>query len=186
MFRGRRASVVTVCCALAVAGVYAWHRKAIRHVEAQVAKGPLTISASQTGSTTTGSWRLRVDRTGKAFLKIDAVPSAKTRQFVVSQSQLDELRQALLRERFFELADSYGQLVPDGSRTTLQISAGDVSQTVELRFFGNWAKNEPEKLQEPSRAVRVLQIIRGWFNDPEAAGMREYDRRALVAAKRVE
>jgi hypothetical protein len=178
MSTGRRASVVTVCCALAVAGVYAWHRKAIRHVEAQVANGPLTISASQTGSATTGCWRLRVDPAGKASLRIDSVPSSKTRQFVVSKAQLDELRKALLRERFFELAESYGELVPDGGTTTLQISAGDVSQTVELRSLMNRASDDP------NGAVRVLQIIRGWFNDPEAAGMREYDRRALVAAKR--
>jgi hypothetical protein len=186
MFRGRRAWISIACCALAVAAVYAWHRAAMRHVEAQVEHGPLSISASEIGSTTTGSWRLRVDPAGKAALKIDAVPSAKTRQFVVSQAQLDELRKALLRERFFQLADSYGQRVADGSTTTLQITAGDVSRTVELRFLMNWANDEPEKLREPSRAVRVLQIIRGWFNDPEAVDVREYDRRVLLAAKRAE
>jgi hypothetical protein len=180
MSRKRPASILIACCALGVVAVYAWHRTAMRRLEAQVQHGPLTISASETGSTTTGSWRLRVDPAGKASLKIDAVPSAKTRQFVVSQAQLDELRKALARERFFELADAYGQPVVDGSTTTLQISAGDVSQTVELRSLMNRAGDDP------SRAVRVLQIIRGWFNDPEAAGMREYDRRALVAAKRVE
>ena len=117
-------------------------------------------------------------------MRIDSVPSAKTRQLVVSQAQLDELRKALLRERFFELADSYGQLVADGSTTTLQISAGDVSQTVELRFLMNWANYEPDKLREPSRAVRVLQIIRGWFNDPEAVDSRRYDRSVVDAAQR--
>jgi hypothetical protein len=162
MSTGRRASIVIGFCALAVAAVYAWRRTAMRHLEAQVANGPLTISASVSGSTTNGSWRLRVDPAGKASLKIDSVPTAKTRQFVVSQAELDELRKALLRERFFELADSYGQPVVDGSTTTLQISAGDVSQTVELRSLMNRANDDP------SRAVRVLQIIRGWFNDPEA------------------
>lgn len=162
MFRGRRNSISLACCALAVAAVYAWHRAAMRHLEEQVRHGPLTITAGVTGSTTTGYWKLRVDPAGKASLKIAAVPTAKTRQFVVSQAQLDELRQALLQERFFELADSYGQLIVDGSTTTLQISAGDVSQTVELRSLLNGANGEP------SRAVRVLQIIRGWFHDPEA------------------
>ena len=152
----------------------------MRHVETQVQHGPLTISASESGSTTNGSWKLRVDPAGKASLKIDAVSAAKTRQFVVSQAQLDELRQALLRERFFQLANAYGEFVPDGGRTTLQISAGDVSQTVELRSLMNGADDEP------SRAVRVLQIIRGWFNDPEAFNFPKWAGIVLDASKRAE
>jgi hypothetical protein len=183
---GRRASILIACCALAVAAVYVWHRAAIRHVEAQIRNGPLTISAKEVGMFAKGfSWNLHVDPTGKAVLEVEAV-TVKTRQLAVSKAELDELRKALLRERFFELADSYGELVADGSTTTLQISAGDVSKTVGLQFLMNWVNDEPEKLRDPSRALRVLQIIRGWFDDPEAVDLRKYDRIVLDAAKRVE
>jgi hypothetical protein len=41
--------------------------------------------------------------------------------------------------------------------------------------------NDPEKLHEPSRAIRVLQLIRNWFDDLEAVDLRKYDRVVLEA-----
>jgi hypothetical protein len=181
-----RAGILAVVVVLSVGGVRWMSLRRAAWVQAGIKNGPLTISAKEVGMFAKGfSWSLNVAPTGKAVLEVDAV-TEKTRQFMISQAQLDELREALLRERFFELGDSYGQLVADGSTTTLRISAGDVSKTVELRFLMNWVNDEPEKLREPSRAVRVLQIIRGWFDDPEAVDLREYDRIVLDAAKRVE
>jgi hypothetical protein len=131
-------------------------------IESAIQNGPLTISAKQFGSMAMGSsWELQVDSSGNATWKNDAYPTPTTRRFVVTKTQLDELRRALLRERFFDLADSYGERVPDGSTTTLQVSAGDFAKTVELQSLGNWTR-EPERLREPNRAVRVLEIIRGW------------------------
>jgi hypothetical protein len=119
-------------------------------------------------------------------LEIDSIPTVKRRQFVVSRAQLDELRKALRRERFFELVDSYGELVYDGSTATLEISAGEHTKSVKLLSLENWAQYEPQKLAKPSRALRILKIVRGWFDDPEAFDSRQYDRAVLDAAKRGE
>ena len=35
----------------------------------------------------------------------------------------------------FELADEYGERVPDGSTRTLTVTAGDVTKTVRVRFL---------------------------------------------------
>jgi hypothetical protein len=153
-------------------------------IDSAVESGPMTISAAQNGHFSKGySWELQVDPAGNAVLNIESSPDPKTRRFVVSKAELDELRKALLRERFFELADSYGQLVADGSTTTLQFSAGDFTKTVELTFLMNWANYEREKVRDPSRALRVLQTIRAWFNDPEAVDLRKYDQMVIDAAK---
>jgi hypothetical protein len=47
----------------------------------------------------------------------------------------------------------------------------------------NWANYEREKVRDPSRALRVLQTIRAWFNDPEAVDLRKYDQMVIDAAK---
>jgi hypothetical protein len=188
MIRGRRVWVVVGVCGLAaVAAVYGAQQASKRRIESQVRNGPLTIAVSEGGGNAQGSsWRLHVDSAGKASLEMDTYPTPKSRQFVVTKAQLEELRKALLRERFFELADAYGEHVPDGGTTNLQVSAGEVTKSVELHFFGNWLNSDHAKLREPSRAIEVLQIILGWFDDPLSVAGRKYNRRLLDAAKTAE
>ena len=87
---------------------------------------------------------------------------------------------ALLRERFWDLAGAYGRLVADGHTTTLQVSAGGFTKKVELLFLDAY---EGEKARESSRPLRVLMIIRGWFNDPGAVDLRKYDQMVIDAAR---
>jgi hypothetical protein len=175
---------------LAALIIWRLHQATIKReaqIESDASSGPLTISASEVGRFAKGfSWKLQVDPTGTAILKIDAIPTPKQRQFVVPQRELDEFRTVLARERFFELDDNYGQPVSDSSTTTIRISAGNSTKTVEVLFLMNWVHDDPAKLREPSRAVRIAQLIRGWFNDPEAVDSRKYDRMVLDAATRRE
>ena len=151
----------------------------------QIEHDPLTIAASEVGMFQKGhSWELHVDPTGKASLKIWSSPDDKKRDFQLSQNQIDELRKSLAKEQFFELSNEYGGLVSDGSTTTLTVSVGKSTKSVVLRYF--WIEDGAEKLREPARAMRVLNVIRGWFNDPEAVDLRKYDRRVLDAAARSE
>jgi hypothetical protein len=70
-------------------------------IDSAVESGPMTISAAQNGHFSKGySWELQVDPAGNAVLNIESSPDPKTRRFVVSKAELDELRKALLRERF--------------------------------------------------------------------------------------
>ena len=89
------------------------------------------------------------------------------------------LRHTLLDERFFDLGDEYGEQVADGSTDTISISAGDRTKTVKLHFLMNWVHHAPWRLREPRRAVKVLLLLRGWFDDPNAVDLRRYDRMVL-------
>jgi len=146
---------------------------------------PLTIAASDVGDFAQGgSWHLSVNAEGIAELTIDTRGGKVRRKFEIPQEQLAAFRQALVDEKFFDLADEYGQSVPDGSTQTLTVILGTRTKSVKVRFLMNWAAaNDKDKLREPSRAVRLLVLVRGWFADAEAVDLRAYDQKVLEAAK---
>jgi hypothetical protein len=185
--RTRLALALAVVLVVAFAA-FLFHQMSLRRtaaIDSAVRFGPLTVFASEEGGyTTRGDWQLKVDPFGNATLQIQVNTTRKTRRFVVPKTHLDDLRKALLQERFFDLSDSYGQTVADDSVTTIQITAGDFTKNVELKFIGNWIQSERARLREPSRALRVSQIIRDWFNDPEAIDSRKYDQLVIDAAGR--
>lgn len=129
-------------------------------------------------------WTLRVNSDRKAHLTINAYPKTIERDFEIPQKQFDQLKQALIDEKYFDLADSYGESVPDGRYTTMTVVAGDAKKTVRIAYPMNWINADKWKLVEPSRAIRILMIVREWFNDPQAVDMREYDRKILDAANK--
>jgi len=151
---------------------------------AQLEDAPLTISVSTVGWFAKGhSWHLGVNSAGQAELTIDTVPERIRKQFRISKEQIAEFRQALSDTGFFELAGEYGQRVPDGSETSITVAAGRHTNTVKVHYLMNWVGTDKAKLREPSRAVRLLVLVRGWFADEAAVDLREYDRRVLDAAK---
>jgi hypothetical protein len=150
----------------------------------KIRQAPLTVSMSTIGDFAEGnSWYLSVSSAGQAHLVIDTFPQRTTRLFTVSDQQLSALREALINERFFELADEYGEQVPDGSTCSLTVTVGDVTKSVEIHFLMNWIHRDKAKLREPSRAVRVGLLVRGWFDDAEAVDLRRYDHMVLEAAR---
>ena len=153
----------------------------------QVQEDPLTIAVSTVGRFAKGySWHLSVNSSGKAELTIDTFPERTRREFQIPAERLEALRKLLLQEQFFELKDEYGQIVPDGSTDTITVIAGEEVKTVKLQFLMNWANHEKSKVREPARAVRVLLLIREWFDDPNAVDLRRYDRMVVEAAESVD
>ena len=152
---------------------------------AQLEDAPLTIAVSTVGRFAKGhSWHLSVNSAGQAELTIDTVPERTRKRFQVSKEHLAEFRKALAEERFFELKGEYGQLVPDSSEQSVTVAAGRHANTVKVHFLMNWvAGKDKAKLQEPSRAMRLLVLVLGWFDEAQAVDLREYDRRVLDAAK---
>jgi hypothetical protein len=80
------------------------------------------------------------------------------------------------------LQADYGERVLDGSTDTITMVRGDVASTVSIHFLMNWVYSAPSKLKEPARAVRVFQIVRGWFGDKDAANLKKYDDMVIQAA----
>ena len=97
---------------------------------------------------------------------------------------MTEFRKLLSEVAFFELDNEYGQIVPDGSMDTLTVVQGDRVKSVKVHFLMNWVNaGDQAKLREPARAVRLLMLVRGWFDDPQAVDQREYDQRVLEVLK---
>jgi hypothetical protein len=141
-------------------------------VEAAIANGPLTVSANYGGGRPGWNrWELQLDAAGSATVTTHSRTSSKTHRFLVSHAQLDELRKALWRESFFDLGDWYGVDADDVPATTLLVSAGRFNKIVTLQEFPDWNRQEPQRLLEANRALRVLQMIR------------KYDQAVIDAAK---
>lgn len=144
---------------------------------------PVSVIASTTGRFGEGrSWHLSVNSAGKAHLTIDTYPKPQSREFDITPKQIDQLSEVLEKERFFSLKADYGELVWDGSTDTITIVRGDVARTVSIHFLMNWVHSAPSKLKEPARAVRVFQVVRGWFDDKDAVNLKKYDDMVLEAA----
>lgn len=143
---------------------------------------PISVVASTTGRFgTTYSWHLSVNADRKARLIIDTRPEARSREFEISPYQFNQLAKSLEEERFFALQSDYGQEVSDGSTSSITVVKGGVTHTVRIHFLMNWVHGAPWKLREPARAVRVFQVVRGWFDDKDAVDLRRYDDMVLKA-----
>ena len=144
---------------------------------------PMTVAASCVGRFAKGhSWYLSVNSAGEAELTIAARPQQTHRKFVVPRQKLMEVRRAVEDERFLELTDEHGERVADGSTKMVTVTVGQRSKSVKLLYLMNWVQNDKAKLREPSRAVRVLMLIRDWFDDADAVDLRRFDRMVLDAA----
>ncbi len=151
--------------------------------EARGSRTPISVIASTTGDFAEGhSWHLSVNTAGRAHLTIDTYPNPQSREFDISPGQINQLAAVVEKERFFTLQADYGERVPDGSTDTITIVRGDVTRTVSIHFLMNWVHNAPSKLKEPARALRVFQVVRGWFDDKDAVNLKKYDDMVLQAA----
>jgi hypothetical protein len=157
-----------------------------QEINLRSSRGPISIIASTKVRFAGGkkSWYLSVNSAGKAHLIVDTFPKPQSREFDVSAAQIRELEAALENEDFFALQADYGEEVVDGSTDTITIGRGSTVRTVSIHFLMNWVQSAPQKLKEPARAVRVFQIVRGWFNDRDAVDLKKYDDVVLEAARR--
>lgn len=153
------------------------------HKENAVDGAPISVSLGESGSLGFGGLQFVVQPDGRAKL-IEGFPKDIRREFTVSKAQLGELKRIVLKERFFELRDEYGELVPDGSTTTLRIVWGKQAKTVSINYLMNWVESSPEKLREPTRAMHVLELVSSWYEDPRAEDEPSWDEILRDAAKR--
>lgn len=177
----RTASLLLALLVLAVVGLLtARGQEKPSGAKAHAEYGPITVAAHCVGDFSRGrGWYLSVNSAGQAELTISGRAPI---QFQVPQDQWNAFRTALVEERFFELADEYGEHVPDGSSRTLTVTAGDVTKTVRLHFLNQI--QERTEIVEVARALRLVMAVRGWISDAEAVDLRPYDQRVLDAARK--
>ena len=151
---------------------------------AHLEDAPLTVAVSTVGRFARGhSWHLSVNSAGQAELTIDTYPERTRKQFQVPKEQWAEFRKAVIDGRFFELGGEYGSQVPGGSEKSITVTTGRHTHTVKLHYLRDSTAEEKTKLREPSRAVRLMVLVRGWFDEAEAVDLRRYDQAVLEAVK---
>jgi hypothetical protein len=132
-----------------------------------------------------GNWYAAVDFTGNGLVEVRNLMSKDRGEFNVSDSQLAAFRETLIADRFFDLPNEVGDLVPDGSTESITVVVGEYSKTVHIHYLGNLANPSPQTSYrgpqlEAARAVRVWLLARSWFNHPGAFDGRKYARRMLA------
>ena len=118
------------------------------------------------------SFHFTVAADGASLLTVDRPGMSERKTYQIPPDKLSELRTLLLHERFFELGSSYGDIVPDGSITTMTVHLGTKAKTIKLRFLRNGDPNLPEI----RRAVRVRLFLRSLVEHPDAVDLSRYDK----------
>jgi hypothetical protein len=147
-----------------------------------IRNGPLTISCSEVGHYATAySWHLSVNAAGLAVLQIEKPGSPVQSSFQLTDKQVREFREHLIRQDFFALDPDYGDIVPDGSTKTLTVVVGDDAKTVRVHYLMNMAQTYSYRgnLREAARALRAWKQVRNWFDHAEAVDSRQHVQRML-------
>ena len=156
--------------------MYAMTNNAENQVDREL---PITVAACTVGSNASGAWWFSMNAAGNAVVVIDSWPKRRKLEFTVPREKIVALRKAIAKERFFELKEDYGEYVFDSSSEILTIVEGEQYKTVQIHFLMNWVYNDPSKLEEPARALRIFMLIRDWFEDTEAFDLRKFDQKVL-------
>jgi hypothetical protein len=146
--------------------------------EIAIRTAPISIVISEAGRSDLANWdasdqspwRLSVNSAGQAHLV-----TSTDRSFQISKEQLNELRELLIQQRFFELRDVYGKPELHGELRTISITVGHWTKTVRLLEFVDESRSYLGYLKEPARALRVRMLIRGWFDHLNAVDLRKFD-----------
>lgn len=151
-------------------------------------KLPMTFVIDHRGDSPSSVWNLSVNSGGAAILDTGLFDGKREGAFHFTSEQWADIREVIASERFFELDDPYGHLVPDGSSQTLTIVIGGYSKTVALNYLP-WDPTNPNynsaSLQEAARALRVYLAIRDCFPASAVSDERPYLQRAIRAAHKL-
>ncbi len=127
------------------------------------------------------SWYFSVNSAGQGELTTRYAEDS-TQKIQITPAQMKELRELLVREKFFELQDQYGELVPDGGSQITTITVGNWTHSVQIDYLGNWMRSgSTEQMRQPVRALRVWNLIAGWIKTPDAAESSKYNQRVIDA-----
>ena len=159
------AVLVGICSLLVVVGQRTAGEQKRSGAAYQIEHDPLTLAVSNVGRE---HWHVSVNSAGKGELTVTLDVAAQRRQveLAVAKDEFDALRQLLLSERFFDLADTYGYEVPDHGTTTLTVIAGDELKTVQIHYVNELIKDDKRTFRELARALRVLELLYSWCDDP--------------------
>jgi hypothetical protein len=117
----------------------------------------------------TGGWVLSINSAGHAAL----TPAAARRvikEFRLSPQQMERLRVVLTEERFLELQDNYGHILPDGHGLYISVVAGDRWKTVRISLSVGRLEDRPQ-LAEAARGLRLARYLSGLLKIENGVGV---------------
>ena len=124
-------------------------------------------------------WSLEINDPGAKTLLLYSDIQAGAKAIVVTPKQIAAVREALSHERFFDLKDSYGEMLLHGPERTIEIWMGGQHKRVEILTISPDMKIPATERQEIGRALRVWATIRGCFGAPGALDSRSEDQEFL-------
>jgi hypothetical protein len=147
---------------------------------------------------TEGAWHLAVGVPGKSTLWV----APRFQEDLVSQSvavllqaeesdpviaippeRLKELREAIRRERFFQLRSVYGELVVDGPERRIAVHEGGLAKEITIYTIDPRTKLARSEESQIARVLRVWIAIRNCFDAAGALDSRPEDRSFLQRVK---
>jgi hypothetical protein len=129
-------------------------------------------------------WRLRINERGVSKLLLFSRIEKGEQPLVVPQGRIAALREAVRRERFFDLKESYGEMPVDGPERRMEIWDNGRHKKVEILTIRPGKMLAATDRLELGRALRVWMAIRDCFEAPGALDSRAEDRKFLSALKR--
>jgi hypothetical protein len=145
-----------------------------------IRSGPLTFYLKIDGGlyTANDAWHFVYLPDGRAYLTILRFPHSDEREIELTKEQLDELREALIRERFFDLPGELGETETDKGLRGMRITIGGFIHSVDNLEI-DCTDMGPKQLDEYRRALRVWGVVREWFDAPSIVSYKEQDRKCL-------
>lgn len=111
-------------------------------------------------------WHFFLDTEEGAWLIILRYPHKYRQPLEISDEQIAEFREAVIRERFFELKKEYGSEPGDDGLRGLRLILGGKVHSVDLLSFEDWADYSASEKEEIRRALRLWHLARAWFDAP--------------------
>ena len=122
---------------------------------------PMTVVLSSISENPKACWHVSVNSLGQGGLNLLWQEKSKSEEFPVSVAQFNELREALISEKFFELETEQGEMSHHGSVQVVSIALHS-SKTVRIYHGLPGSPTENEYLQIRS-SIRIARLVRTWI-----------------------
>lgn len=159
-----------------------------RMAENRLQSFPLTIAVSWHGPTNIPGrmpmWFLSINSAGEGELTSRITEDDTQVSFKVSPKAMAAFRVNLVKDRFFELKDKYGDIRIHGSTVYITIVCGEFTKRVQIEDFGRALREgDGKSLREGSRAVRCAIVAADLYGEKLSASLKNEFKEVLRLAK---
>lgn len=134
----------------------------------------ISIEATHEGMFTAGTaWSIQIDGNGNAHLSLHGTKTSE-RDIKISPERLSEFKECLDQEKYFDLPEQVGLVVPSGGKRRLVIRLRGKEHSVTINYL-NLKELKDVEIPTARRAARIWASLRGLFDDRDAFDIRPYE-----------